>query len=236
MTINITEIKDRVREFYATGVKSNNKVYVKSSAEMISFKDFDELQKGFFNRLMSSSKFNERNDNRVVSSQHRFEWKTNSTPGTFYDYGREIWNSSVAQEFRSGNCAEMAWVSAYLLVAEYHVDPKNVFFGMINQPGDHGFCLLVVTGAPSGTWTKVSDMTAGSHGNSLCFVIDPWLNVTCEACSYSDLVRKKLEKWHSDGKRVAWKGPNANALGWSDPGSDYGKTFQSAPLEFRPII
>jgi hypothetical protein len=71
MTINITLVKDRVRAFYATGLKSSNKVYSSSEAERLSQTEFDALQKGWFNKLLSSGKVNTRNENQPGSDTHR---------------------------------------------------------------------------------------------------------------------------------------------------------------------
>lgn len=233
MSINVNLVKDRVRSFYATGLKSSNKVYSSSEAEKLSQTEFDSLQKGWFNKLLSSGKTNTRNENQPQSGTHRNDWHATivNPVGSFYDAGKEIWISSLAQELRSGNCSEMGWVAGYLCINDYQLARANAYMGHVNPPGDHAFCLIVVNGVPSPAWTTPSQMTANSHNGNLCFVIDPWLNVACEACSYADVSAAKLRKWHSDGKRVSWTG--GLGPGWYAPGGSYATAFQTAPLTFH---
>jgi hypothetical protein len=127
----------------------------------------------------------------------------------------------------------MGWVAGYLCIDDYHLARNKAYMGHITGTGDHAFCLIAVTGVPSPAWTTAGQMTQGSHGGSLCFVIDPWLNVACEACDYADLSAAKLRKWQSDGKRVSWNG--GLGPGWYAPGGTYAAAFQTAPLAFLPF-
>ena len=224
---DIDVIRDQVRNFYATGNKSGNKVYAKSKSEVLTQDAFERKQQGFFNRLFASRKFAQRNKNVALSQKFR----PTSWGNAPYEFGQQIWNSSIAAEFRSGNCGEMACVSSYLAVAQYMASRAKVYLGCVTPPGDHAFCLLALSNPPA--WRRVRDMSGAGESGS--YVIDPWLNIACEAGFYGMLAAEKLEKWHRDGKRVSWGGPNDNAPGWYDPVGTYADAFRDSPLQFVAV-
>lgn len=230
-------IMDTVRAFYAGhGPKSCNKVYMKSQKEYLTEQEFEKKRTGLMVKMFSSSKAKTRNKNRETSLSIR----GNSSQGkSYYELGRSIWQAGQSGTEISGNCAEMAWVSAYLAISEYHVEAKSVWIAGILPPGDHMFCLVGPSSKP--TWKTPSDMDSFSGESSSAVVIDPWLHVACHAVNYTEFAARTLKKWHGDGKRVFWMGKSFDGKnsatarpGWYDPSQSYAKTFLTAPMVFFP--
>ena len=222
-------IMAEVRDFYASGVKSGNKVYVTGvrSNRYIKNKDvFDEKYQGW-STTMLAEKAARRNENVLKSQHNRPQMHAGES---FFDVGMRIYNGGKRAEFASGNCMEMAAVSAALAIATYRYAPDCVWGVMIDPPGDHAFCLLSEH-APQ--WPNVAAMTS-DMGAPGAIVVDPWLNTVCEARGYWAAAQERVAAWSRKGKRIAWTGRYGDKFGWYDPSESYATAFGQGPLTFTP--
>jgi hypothetical protein len=231
-------IMDTVRAFYAGhGPKSCNKVYMKSNNERVSLNDFDKHRTSLLVKMFASAKVKRRNKNREVSWDER--WGLGRLGGTPYENGDAIWRAGAGDAVISGNCAEMAFVSIYLAIAEYMAAPASAWYVGIGAPGDHAFCLIGPTDKP--TWGSANAMRKLTSRSMSAVIIDPWLHVACHAIDYADMAGRTLQKWHRDGKRVFWNGKdytgkeddNSARPGWYDPSGSYAEKFLTSPMTFR---
>jgi hypothetical protein len=137
----------------------------------------------------------------------------------------EIMCQRADTENMVGNCAEQACVAVYLVLRK---DPQaGVWFVTIAAPGDHAF--VVVGPATEPAWPTVAGMTTAADTD---LVIDPWLNLACQAKTYPTCAADKLRKWLAESKRIYWKGNDGKTEGWYQPGGDYAARFQDSKLEY----
>jgi len=131
---------------------------------------------------------------------------------------------------RSGNCGEMAGLSAYYVLKTEFIRRNLIYIGTVNDPGDHVFCL--VSEAPlsknSRAFESVTAFTKAPPAPAW-MIIDPWLNVACSARNYLMDGGQKLDKWTAEGKRVAWHAGSMGAT-WYSPNGEYKTAFINAPL------
>ena len=74
------------------------------------------------------------------------------------------------------------------------------------------------------------------YGSGLSsIIVDPWCNVACWACDYSNEVEKKLDKWTMEGKRISWaEGPQGP--GWYAPNGGYKEALTiRGPVVLAPF-
>lgn len=221
-------IMREVRAFYAAGVKSGNKTY--ANAPPNSYIAIDDPFDGYWqawSTAMMSNKAADRNANALSALQNRPAPPTQGSE-SFYDFGRRIYNGGKRADFASGNCMEMAAVSAVIAIDEYRFAPDWVYIASIGRPGDHAFCLLSIRDPQ---WANAAAMVPGSTGG-VAYVIDPWLNTTCKAQDYWAAAQARVAKWSRDGKRIAWTGVDGQHLGWYDPSGVYAQCFGAGPLTF----
>jgi len=219
----LKRVFQEVRDFYAAGVKSNNKVYARD--DFVDRDDWDDHRQKWSVRLMAGNLFRSRNSNRELSAQNR---PAPPIAGqTFPGWGRIIYNGGARAQFTSGNCMEMAAVCMALAIDPPCSYPDAaVYLGAITPPGDHAFCLISMT---TPRWASASAMVRGS-GNPAALVLDPWLNTLCAAEDYWENAQAKVRKWGRDGKRIAWNGNLGR--GWYNPSGAYATAFGGAPLRF----
>lgn len=228
-------INSEVREFYKSGKKSGNKIYANnvpsdqyipadpSSIAKLYEQSFDPYYQTW-STTMAAQKARRRNQNAPSSLGNRPQ----VTDDTYYDFGKRIYNGGKRSEFASGNCMEMAAVSAAIAIDEYHFALEWVYIVLLGQPGDHAFCMLSIR---KPTWATPSDMTSGSS-TTVAYVIDPWLNTVCPANDYWDQAQLRVAKWAREGKRIIWGGPSGSNLGWYNPGGSYAQSFGASPLTY----
>jgi hypothetical protein len=230
-------IMNTVRAFYAGhGPKSNNKVYMESNKDMITNEEFEGMRW----RLMvsMSAKAKMRNRHSTVSDRFRWDWSSRSED-THYKRGEAIWRAGASGAVISGNCMEMAFVSAYLAIKDYNVSPRAVWFVSIGAPGDHAFCLVGPSSKPA--WRTVKDMETVSVESVTAVVIDPWLHVASLVMSYPTFAQQTLKKWHTAGKRVFWSGADYDGSeasareGWYDPDGTYARSFLVSPVTISRV-
>lgn len=220
-------IMREVRSFYAAGVKSGNKIY--AEAPRNGYIDLDDPFDGYWQNwstTMLANKAELRNDNALAAMQHRP--KGPSKGGSYYAWGKSIYNGGKRAAFASGNCMEMAAVSAAIAIDDYHFAGEWLYMAMITAPGDHAFCVVSMR---KPTWASADAMT-GTSGASGAYVIDPWLHTACPAEEYWAAAQARVAKWSQVGKRIAWAGIDGNDLGWYDPQGDYAAAFGTSPLGF----
>jgi hypothetical protein len=223
-------INREVRDFYTNGVKSNNKVYT-TGADPNMYVDFDDPFDGYWQNWsnhMLAQKAWRRNYNADLASAHR---PSRTSAESYYDFGKRIYNGGKRAEFTSGNCMEMAAVSAVIAIDDYHFAPDWLYIVEVGAPGDHAYCLLSMR---KPTWSTPSNMVPGSGPAG--YVIDPWLNTVCEADDYWSAVKFRVNKWAQAGKRIAWGGLNGNNFGWYCPNTLYATAFGASPLDFVPVM
>jgi hypothetical protein len=232
-------IMREVRDFYATGMKSNNKVYV-TGVPADRYIGYDDPFDGKFQKwstTMMAEKAGRRNEGAFLSGQYRPSNPDVNRPigpaggESFYDFGKRIYDGGKRSQFASGNCMEMAAVSAVIAIDDYHFAPDWLYMGVVNPPGDHAFCLLSMR---KPRWGTPTDMVSGSS-NGAAYIIDPWLNTVCPADDYWTAVQLRVAKWAADGKRIAWGGLDGNHLGWYSPGGAYAAAFATSSLSFIPM-
>jgi hypothetical protein len=223
----IEKINDEVRSFYAAGVKSCNKVYLKEAgdAEFISDADWDKNWQSWSTTMSASART--RNFNRAASGKLRPGWPAGAT--TQLDFGRSIYNGGMRAKFIAGNCGEMAAVAAAVAVDVFKVAPSQVWICTITKPGDHVFCLIGPAFQPP--WKNVGEMSNGQHASE---VIDPWLNVACPSSQYCFEAIGKVEKWARENKRIWWAGASGKATGWYLPDQSYATAFRWSDFRFEP--
>ncbi len=200
-------IKERVRDFFKKGHKSGNKIY--------------DVQ-----ACLDQAKAIHRNQQAQLSRQHRPQ-----NPTSYYNLAEILVKMTVAH--RSGNCGEMAALSAYYVLKSEFLKRELVYIGEVNPPGDHAFCLVSsVKITKSLNFPSVTAFTQSKSAPSW-MIIDPWLNVACSADDYITEGNIKLNKWTGEGKRVAWNGSQGWA--WYPPSGEYQQAFVNAPLVLRPF-
>lgn len=230
-------INSEVREFYKSGKKSGNKIYVNNVAPNMYISAGDTSIDAVYERsfdscfqtwstTMAAQKAARRNANAKSSLGNR----PRVTDASYYDFGKRIYNGGKRCEFASGNCMEMAAVSAAIAIDEYHFAKDWVYMVTLGSPGDHAFCMLSIR---KPTWATPSDMTSGSS-TTVAYVIDPWLNTVCPANDYWTEAQFRVAKWAREGKRKIWGGRSGNKLGWYNPGGSYAQSFGVSPLTYIP--
>lgn len=204
------KLKNRVRQFFKKGHKSNNKNYDLSST------------------CKDAAKAKRRNSEADKSDKHR-----PSGASSDYELATQLVKMQICH--RSGNCGEMAALSAYYALKTEFIDRDLIHIGELNDPGDHAFCLIapVRINDSNLSFSTVKEFTKSSAAKSW-LVIDPWLNVACTADDYLTAGGAKLDKWAADGKRVAWHA-GAQGNGWYVPNGEYKDAFAKAPLELEPF-
>jgi len=203
------EIKQSVRNFFAGGHKSANKIYDRFAP-------------------VSDDKRNKRAQAAVASSKvvDQFRRLAQKFGASYFKIAQQLIHSSVSE--RSGNCFEMAILSAYYAWSFYHIDRSRIYIAGVLAPGDHAFCLIApVQIAPSCLqFGSVTDFV--DSGSVVKWAIcDPWLNVACGASDYLTNGGQKLDKWAAEGKLIGWNGR------WSEADGLYKSEFCKSPVKLK---
>lgn len=136
---------------------------------------------------------------------------------------------------RSGNCGEMAALSAYYALKINFTRRDLLFVGCLGGKGDHAFCLVAQESIASSVikYASLAEFISLKAAKSW-LMIDPWLNTACYANDYLTQSGNKLEKWAADGKRVSWHG-GSQGPGWYVPNGEYKTEFGKATLSMYPF-
>jgi len=228
------EVKDKVRKYFAKGNKSSNKRYfVKHDGTY----DIEEIKNRTASGLWSNmdqrlKKAIKRTDLGMAARKNRPDEDKWDTLFELVEILR-----TMPKEKRSGNCMEMAALSAYYVIVRGYAEPDCTHFVQITKPGDHAFCLVTPNKLSDCDLTPFSSVTAftKSASASKWFVIDPWLNVACFANEYLFSAHGQLEKWGWEGKRIAWK-HGSQGQGWYPATGEYRNKFEEeAPLSIDAL-
>ncbi|NOV30627.1 hypothetical protein [Methylomonas sp. ZR1] len=209
------KIKVLVREFFKKGHKSSNKLY-----------DVDLA--GHAVLVSMSAKGKTRYQQACESGKHRLNGST-----SHLDLAEKLVKMTIAD--RSGNCEEMAVLSAYYAKKIYNIKRDLLYICYVHDKGDHAFCLVSQEAIPDSAqdYASMADFTNRKIAQSW-LVIDPWLNTVCYASDYLTKSGEKLEKWASEGKRVAWMN-GSQGPGWYVPNGEYKTEFGKAPVFLDPF-
>jgi hypothetical protein len=222
-----SKIRDDVRDFFKLGNKSSNKRYFvkhNGSRDLFAIRRLGKRGK---------TKEVERADRRERGRQRS---KANRVKDHEWDSLAELVELLFAmpETDRSGNCQEMAAISAYMVYMGNHAKPDSIYYASITKPGDHAFCLVRQSwGSLPDAYSSVSEFTH-APSSRWWFVIDPWLNVVCRANEYLFYAHVMLEKWGIEGKRVAWMN-GAQGPGWYPPNGEYRTKFKEAPMNLLAL-
>jgi hypothetical protein len=216
--LTLKECKDinrLVRELFKAGFKSSNKIYLPGSQVIDDPLPIhgDKAKAAIAN--ISDPKHLKRLSDRTQAKNHRLR-DLRPDMGSAVKLLEARFDRTIA-----GNCGEMA-----ILAAGYacEFDPvARVYKCSLGEfkPGyehDHCFCLAQpsfadlrkadksVTGVMLATFPgKVKDLV-GLDRKLNFWIIDPWLNVACEAPDYVQAVKAKLAKWDLANKRIQFYG------------------------------
>jgi hypothetical protein len=223
----------QVREFYAHGKKSSNKIY--NEADFVSEEEWDDNFAELTTRMAAAAKarnitvarVEKRNRNAPIALSHRSKF----TEKTLLAYGTRIYNSGAKSEFTSGNCQAMMAVAGSLLINNHGHSVKTVYQGQIETRGDHSFCAVCLDPfSMSPQWATIDEMVPGGTDSKI-WIVDPWLNVQCAAEDYWGRAQKQVAKWGQQGKRISWEN-GAQGSGWYNPGGEYAQVFGTDPLQW----
>lgn len=210
-------VNDQVREFFAAGAKSSNKVYIDTTKksgvkikERYITKDLDRVRDAATNL----DGFRDSIDDARITQISR------GRSFTIYDAGQFI---SKATMNIAGNCDEMALLAIYKVVAAYQ--QKYVY--KVSLSFDHVFCYVGLLPLSSVKVSGFKDM--GDAG----FAIDPWLNVVCPIKHYEFMASAKLEKWTAEGKRISWRNTRTKKWGAYVPNGEYKQAMIRSDAKFR---
>jgi hypothetical protein len=198
--VQARKVHGDVRFFYKWELKSGNKSYQGGAV---------------------TAKSTTRNKNQTVANSAVTTFRNTVKGKSLAEMAQAV--SAMGAGARIGNCFEMA-----LLACHYasQAGIARAWVGSIGGLGDHAFCLLGAATAPD--WSCPLKM--GMANDRTLWVVDPWANVCCTAPDYYSAFRKKMDKWSTEKKAVAFKGQ------WTDPGSaDYSIGFQIGSLSFQQV-
>lgn len=195
-------VKNMVRDFLKTGLKSTNKLYAKSSEATV----YKRMKGGVESERTVTPEMKAK---RLKSAQVEVQLElkkirdSRAKPSgckTPLAYGELLCKQGVP----IGNCTEMASLAIFFL----RVEPVDCYLAQIADPGDHVFCVVSPSRPMAESISKIKD-------EANAWVIDPWANIACPAANYMALLRAKFETWNAAGKRVAFK--NSTEAGWTSP-------------------
>jgi hypothetical protein len=207
------ELLEDVRAFFKVGHKSNNKLYHLSDINARGGSAFGSLVDKCTARYEQAKK---------SSTYHR---RIHQGPAMIsIELAYHLLH--MGSDNVSGNCFEMAVMSAYFAMSKYNASADELRLGSVLPPGDHAFCLIGATKEvrDEEDLDSVNELT-GTRLAEVAYIVDPWLNTACKAKYYLMHARQRFQKWHKDCKRISWSGEDGRSPGWYSPLGDYDKVF-----------
>ncbi len=67
---------------------------------------------------------------------------------------------------------------------------------MIDDPGDHQFCILQLSEPRSDSIAKMG------VPKDECVIVDPWTGIACYSQDFATEFKEKMNKWTQNGKRI----------------------------------
>lgn len=215
LTLNdCQEINSAVRSLFKSGPKSSNKIYLPNSENLPGCLQISEERTKGAIASIELPKHAKRLEDRSAAQKMRIK---NLAPGMAG--AAQLLDAREARQL-AGNCGEMAILAAGLASEQ---DPSaqvwKCSLGEFDNQGhkhDHVFCLiqpsmkeLLAAGVKGMDLVylpgRVSDLDAVAR-NLQFLIIDPWLNVACQANDYLTQVKAKLVKWDQAQKRILFGG------------------------------
>jgi hypothetical protein len=206
-----------VRDFFDgpehSGRKSDNKRYDAPPAEGLTLKEGQADRRNTNQPLAGEIR-------QTIQGKRQLLTSLLQRPPTPTEMGEII----KKQGLRGGNCAEMTW----LLCFAFQSRKLNIWIAIIDDPGDHQFCILM-KGTPAFGSIKTMDYSGDDQ-----WIIDPWANIVCKPAEFFTAFGDKMKKWTDHGKRIGV--PNSAKTGyvWT-PGTDakYFKDNTESGLQYR---
>jgi hypothetical protein len=224
-------ISQYVRDLFASGHKSNNKLYMRGGVVSPLVVQGRSAILGKERAAPYMDKMQHRIHERNLSGQHHPK-----RAGTMYEIAQNILKMPVGTT--SGNCVEMAAVAGYRALTTYGISKSLCYTCSVEPPGDHFFALVSENRIT--TWNYAQAGMNFASVREFCkspyakkwLVIDPWLNTVCTADTYLQVGGEKLGQWTGQGKRIHWA-HSQHGPGWHEPGGEYRQAFAIAPLAIR---
>lgn len=211
------------RKFYEGGLKSSNKIY-------------DVEASPWYKRLFGGAA--SANTRREDASE-----SVSNTRALQRDVARRApsrvtplrWGATLyARGTNAGNCGELSCVASARAFADGLPAPQ-IKCVSLTAPADHVFCMVGDANILALLKNrKVRDLTGMGQPATPIYIVDAWANVCCAYNEYPSKVGAKMQKWLSDGKRIAWvTGPQGP--GWYTPHGDYSEAFLDARLIIQDV-
>jgi hypothetical protein len=219
------EVKDQVRLRFKGGAKSSNKLYVPANdkRDSIDARDAFDFANTWVNVKASVRAVLARPAALTLNSLKKYENRKESEIAQYLDeLGHKV----------AGNCLQMARLTALHLPND---SSQDKYFGSLAF-ADHVFCIVMPKKCK-----KPSLTVGGLQFEQLVgwIVIDPWLNVCCEATEYPAKVQEQLNKWSGEGKRIYTPvNPLYREGEWKLylPNGTYMNRFMQSQIILRPYI
>lgn len=207
-----------VREFFAKGHRSGNKLYDESNTPSVNYSDLAISNPRSVNRLTHCCE----------SQSHRIPRNAN----TDYQMAELLVKMPISD--RSGNCYEMAALSNYYALKREFISRDLLYMMSITHPGDHVCCVISTVPIAGTRWSYPTVQSfANDNASRAYLMVDPWLNLVCSGEEYLRDGSGKLDKWSANGKRISWRGSQGS--GWYPPGGEYKAQFAVAPVTLEPF-
>ena len=108
---------------------------------------------------------------------------------------------------------------------------NKLYLGSISNPGQHVFCLVSDAPIPNERLAGFK-LLQFMKENRNHLVVDPWLNTSCASGAYIARTFERLQKWHSEGKRISWTGKKGT--GWYPAIGEYSTGMRQSDLILTP--
>jgi hypothetical protein len=207
------------RIFFEGGLKSSNKQY-DGSFSLFAEKNARALLKrtDSISLAEAEARANQRNTNQALAAP--LTAADNFAGRTPVEFGRDRVNGVQ----RHGNCGAMACVAMHFATSGGTPDglgplaDTDVYLVTVTNPtmtystwkmGNHGGKAMSF----GHSWAQLGSTASGG-----AFIVDPWAGVACAKADYSAALTNKLNRWHSQNKRIniGWgNGPTAVGI-WTN--------------------
>ncbi len=182
--VNAEKMNDWVIGFFDgkdhSGAKSDNKKYGAPPKEGITLKEGQADRRN--NNLARAAEVRQ----AIHGKKQLIAQFTGQNP-TPAEMGKIIFD----QKLRGGNCAEMTWLLCHSFNTKL-----NIWIVVIEDPGDHQFCLLA---AKQPAYNTIAAMDYLGEDQ---WIIDPWANIVCKPGEFATEFTNKMQKWTDRGKRI----------------------------------
>jgi hypothetical protein len=243
-------VNRQVRDRFAKGFKSSNKVYHHpvTEADAIDLKELSHLDwsKLTPDALRMPTQYSDPSRMRVLKLYEKYGFRVDLSERyrrrNINAMGATSWRRKVPEDELSsqtaaalgqkseaelaGNCLEMARYAAKLVNDTIGEAKGLTYLGSLTPPpADHVFC--IVARNPPWRVLPIVAQFPSLNNSSDWVVVDPWLNVCCAANTYPSEVDRQLQKWKDSGKRILWNGK------FHLPTGTYKQKFMLSQVQFK---